>query len=177
MKEKLAKAGKVLVNVQYGASVFMALFLVLLIVIEVILRYVLKAPLMGIEELMLVPTIWLYMLGGADASYERSHIECGILTLYMKKERTICIFQIFKTAISVILLVWLTYWGWRYLNYSLKLGKVSDLLLIPMVICEGAMFFGYLLMGIYAVRDVIQAFRNFNDYRLRAKKQKTGEEM
>lgn len=169
MKEKLSKVGKALVNVQYGLSVAMALFLVALIVIEVLLRYVLKAPLMGIEELMLVPTIWLYMLGGANASYEKSHIECGILTLYMKKERTICIFQIFKAVISMVLLFWLVYWGWRYLNYSLKLGKVSDLLLIPMVICEGAMFFGYTLMSIYAVRDVVQAFGNFRSYLLRAK--------
>ena len=169
MKEKLTRIGKALVNVQYGASVIMALFLVILIVWEVILRYVLKAPLMGIEELMLVPTIWLYMLGGADASYEKSHIECGILTLYIKKERSKCILNLFKTVLALILLIWLTYWGWRYLNYSLKLGKVSDLLLIPMVVCEGAMFFGYLLMSIYAVRDVVQAIRNFRNCCLRAK--------
>lgn len=171
MKEKLCKVGKALVNVQYGASVFMALFLVLLIVMEVILRYVLKAPLMGIEELMLVPTIWLYMLGGADASYERSHIECGILTLYIKKERSKCILNFFKTILSLVLLIWLTYWGWRYLNYSLKLGKVSDLLLIPMVICEGAMFFGYLLMSFYALRDVVQAIASFRSLGRRAEKQ------
>ena len=169
MKEKLSKIGKALVQVQYGVSAVVAIFLVFLIVIQVILRYVLKAPLMGIEELMLVPTIWVYMLGGANASYECSHIECGILTLYMKKERTICIFRLFKTGISMVLLIWLTYWGWKYLNYSLKLGKVSDLLYIPMVICEGAMFVGYTLMSIYAVRDVVNAVRNFKDHCLRVK--------
>lgn len=164
MKDTLSKVGRKLVQLQYGVSVVVALFLVLLIVVEVILRYVLKAPLMGIEELMLVPTIWLYMLGGADASYERSHIECGILTLYIKKERTVCIFQLFKTGISLLLLLWLTRWGWHYLNYSLKLGKVSDMLYIPMVICEGAMFVGYLLMSLYALRDVVQAVQNFRSY-------------
>ncbi|MFR5011834.1 MAG: hypothetical protein ACLTDI_13210 [Acutalibacteraceae bacterium] len=40
---------------------------------------------MGIEELMLFPIIWLYMLGGANASYEKSHIECGILTLISRR--------------------------------------------------------------------------------------------
>lgn len=164
MKDTLARVGKRLVDLQYALSVVVALFLVFLIVIEVILRYVLKAPLMGIEELMLVPTIWLYMLGGADASYERSHIECGILTLYIKKERTVRIFELFKTTISLLLLLWLTRWGWHYLNYSLKLGKVSDLLYIPMVICEGAMFVGFALMSIYAVRDVVQAVRKFRAY-------------
>lgn len=171
MKEKLSRVGKALVRAQYAVSAVVAIFLVLLIVGEVILRYALKAPLMGIEELMLVPTIWLYMLGGANASYERSHIECGILTLYMKKEKTICIFQLFKTGISMLLLFWLTYWGWHYLTYSLRLGKVSDLLYIPMVICEGAMFVGYLLMSIYAVRDVVQAIGTFRDFCRKAKGQ------
>lgn len=167
MKDTLVRVGKRLVDLQYALSVVVALFLVFLIVVEVILRYLLKAPLMGIEELMLVPTIWLYMLGGADASYERSHIECGILTLYIKKERTVRIFQLFKTAISLLLLLWLTRWGWHYLNYSLKLGKVSDLLYIPMVICEGAMFVGFALMSVYAVRDVVQAVQKLREYTLR----------
>ena len=34
-----------------------------LVFIQVILRYVLHHPLMGIEELLLFPTIWLYFLG------------------------------------------------------------------------------------------------------------------
>ena len=40
----------------------------LLVFIQVILRYVFKAPLMRIEELLLFPTIWLYMIGGVVAS-------------------------------------------------------------------------------------------------------------
>ncbi len=56
---------------------------------------------MGIEELMLFPTIWLYMLGGANASQDRTHIECGILTLYIKKPRSMQIFKIFKGVILI----------------------------------------------------------------------------
>ena len=81
----MKKLGKTLIQVQYGASIVAALMLLLMIGYEVFARYVLKSSLMGIEELMLFPIIWLYMLGGANASYEKSHIECGILTLYIKK--------------------------------------------------------------------------------------------
>lgn len=84
----MKKLGKTLIQVQYGASIVAALMLLLMIGYEVFARYVLKSSLMGIEELMLFPIIWLYMLGGANASYEKSHIECGILTLYIKKERS-----------------------------------------------------------------------------------------
>ena len=74
----MKKLGKTLIQVQYGASIVAALMLLVMIGYEVFARYVLKSSLMGIEELMLFPIIWLYMLGGANASYEKSHIECGI---------------------------------------------------------------------------------------------------
>ena len=77
------KAENALVSVQRFIGVLLAFVAASLIVYQVILRYVFKAPLMGIEELLIFPTIWLYMLGGANASQQRNHIECGILTLYM----------------------------------------------------------------------------------------------
>ena len=65
----MKKLGKTLIQVQYGASIVAALMLLVMIGYEVFARYVLKSSLMGIEELMLFPIIWLYMLGGANASY------------------------------------------------------------------------------------------------------------
>ena len=64
----MKKLGKTLIQVQYGASIVAALMLLVMIGYEVFARYVLKSSLMGIEELMLFPIIWLYMLGGANAS-------------------------------------------------------------------------------------------------------------
>lgn len=55
----------------------------LLVFIQVLLRYVFKAPLMGIEELLLFPSIWLYMVGGANASFKkRTHFMRYFNTLY-----------------------------------------------------------------------------------------------
>ena len=105
--ERLKKIGNGLVSLQYGVSVACALILLAMIGYQVIVRYILKTSLMGIEELMLFPIIWLYMLGGADASYEKSHIECGILTLYIKKERSIRIFEVIKRTLCIIILAWL----------------------------------------------------------------------
>ena len=31
--------------------------------VQIVLRYVFHAPLMGVEELLYFPTIWLYLLG------------------------------------------------------------------------------------------------------------------
>lgn len=157
----LRKAGNRFVKFQYAISITAAISLVLMIVWQSFLRYVLKAPLMGIEELMVLPTIWLYMMGAADASYENSHIVCGILTLYIKKERSKRLFQIVKSSLTFVIFAWLAYWGFKYAVYSFDLWKVTDLLYIPMFFEEGAMFVGFLLMTVYALRDCVSAAKSF----------------
>ena len=157
---KFKKLGGKLVNLQYGVSVVCALLLLAMIGYQVIARYVLKANLMGVEELMLFPIIWLYMLGGADASYEKSHIECGILTLYIKKERSICIFETVKRTLCVVILAWLCYWGFFFFSYSLKTWKLADITYAPLFYANIALTVGFVLMEIYAIRDVIAAYRN-----------------
>src|SRR5699024_2120844 len=68
---------------QYFLGVLMLVSLLVLVTVQVILRYFLNLPLMGIEELLLFPTIWLYMIGAANASEERSHIEVDIVETFL----------------------------------------------------------------------------------------------
>jgi|LGVE01.1.fsa_nt_gb TRAP-type C4-dicarboxylate transport system permease small subunit len=141
-----------------SATEFVAIVLTvavaLLVFIQVILRYVFKAPLMGIEELLLFPTIWLYMIGGVAASMKKDHISCGILTLYIHKPRSKRIFELARDAISVAISSWLAYWAFWYFMYSLKVWKVSDLVRVPMFFGESAIFIGLLFMVIYAIVDL-----------------------
>lgn len=76
-----------IVTIQRFICYACAIILPLIITYQVILRYILKMPLMGIEELMTFFIIWLYMMGGSVASEQRSHINCAILTLYIKKRK------------------------------------------------------------------------------------------
>lgn len=137
-----------------------AIALPLIITYQVFLRYVLKAPLMGIEELMTFFIIWLYMMGGSVASEQRCHIECGILTLYIKKDRTMKVFKCCKALISLIVCCWLTRWAFWYFTYSLKLWKTSDILHIPMFFGESAMFIGLLFMLFFGALELIDYIRD-----------------
>lgn len=156
-----SKVAQVLSKAQQMANMLLMIVVPLLVTVQVILRYVLHAPLMGIEELMLFPTIWLYMLGGANASRERNHIECGILTLYIKKEKSMAIFRIIKTTLSLLISVWLTYWAYWFFTYSLKMWKLSDLLYIPMFLGESAIFIGLLLMTMYSGIELLDTLKAF----------------
>lgn len=157
-------AGK-LVNVQYAVSIACALILLLMIGWEVLARYVLKVSLMGLDEWIVFPIIWLYMLGGCNASYENSHIECGILVLYIKKERSKLIFECVKRTLSVIILAWITYWGGYYFLYSLYTWKLADISSAPLFFANIALSIGFLIMEIYAIRDVIRAYKALFAYK------------
>ena len=133
----------------------LALTVPITMLIQVLLRYVFKAPLLGIEEFLQFPTVWLYMLGGALASVLHSHIECGVLSVYLKSDRALAVLGIIKALVSAVVGCWLTYWCWWYLLYSLDKWKISDLLHIPQFLGDSALFVGVLLMTIYAIADFI----------------------
>jgi TRAP-type C4-dicarboxylate transport system permease small subunit len=125
------------------------------------MRYVLKTPLLGIEEFLFFPAIWLYMLGGANASYERTHIECGILAVYIKRARTKILFSLIKYIISTGIGCWLLYWVYWYLGYCLRVPKTSPLLNIPWIIAQSAIPICLSLMVLYTVVGVVDYFREF----------------
>lgn len=133
----------------------------LLVFAQVILRYVLNLPLMGIEELLLFPAIWLYFLGGSMASHARNHIDCGVLVLYIKKEKSLALFRLVRMALSVVIGCWATYWAFWFCSYSLSKWKESDLLYIPMFFGESAIFIGCALMVFFSVIELVDRINEY----------------
>ena len=160
---------KVIITLQRAVALFTCIAIPLIVVYQVILRYVLHHPLMGIEELLVFFIIWLYMIGGSVASEQRNHIECGILTLYIKKDFSMRLFKTFKSLFSCVICAWLSYWGWWYFNYSLKIWKLSDILRIPMFIAESAIFVGFILMLFFTILELIDNIRSVLSYGKEAK--------
>ena len=147
-------------RIQSAVNAVLLLGVVLLVVVQVLLRYVFRAPLMGIEELLLFPAIWLYMLGGASASWERSHIECGIMTLYIKRPFTMKLFRLAKAVFSVATGSWLLYWAYWYFAYGMRVWKTSAILNIPLILGQSAIFIGMSLMVLYAIVELLDYARS-----------------
>lgn len=139
------------------------LFVTFLMFIQVILRYVFHAPLMGIEELLNFPAFWLYMLGASAASLERNHITCGILSLYIKKPKSLVIFNKVRTFLTCVLWLWILKWAHWLFVYSLKVNKTSALLYIPMKYVESSLFVGILLMLIFSIIEFLEQFSSLKE--------------
>ena len=128
-----------IVTIQRFICYACAIILPLIITYQVILRYILKMPLMG----------------GSVASEQRSHINCAILTLYIKKEKTMAIFKCANNLFSMIVCTYLTGWAYWFFAYSLKLWKTSDILHIPMFFGESSMFIGLVFMLFFGIIEFI----------------------
>jgi len=137
---------------------FLLLVLILgitsLVVIQVFLRYVLHHPLMGIEEMLIFPVIWLYFLGGAIASQERSQIRAQVIEVFIRGQKSTYWVRIIMAAIGFGVAAWLTYWAYKYFIFCIPSGGHSTSLYWPLVYAQSAIFIGFLLMTIYSLVEL-----------------------
>jgi len=154
-------------NIQ-GVSLFIILGgIAFLVFIQVLLRYVFHHPLMGIEELLLFPTIWLYFLGNVNASLERTQLKAPVLEVFIKAPKTIKIFRIIMSLTSFIINCWLTYWAYQYFLYSIRVHKLSSSLYIPLIYAECLVFIGFLLVCIYIFTEIMDdIIKPLSEYKL-----------
>ena len=126
---------------------------------QVIMRYILELPVMGLEELLVYPTLWLYFLGSVNASREDTQIKANVLDVFLKTVKAKMIVRVIADLLSVIVASWLTYWAWDYFRYALRVWKESPTLYIPTFYAECAMFLGLVLMTLYAASYLVRNTR------------------
>jgi TRAP-type C4-dicarboxylate transport system permease small subunit len=117
--------------------------------VQVITRYVLQIPVMGLEETMLYPTLWLYILGAVNASRENTHIRANVLEIWLTTARQHTVLAIIGEIISLIVGLWLLSWAWDYTRYAWRVWKESPTLYIPTFYSDVALVIGLTLMMIY----------------------------
>jgi TRAP-type C4-dicarboxylate transport system permease small subunit len=114
------------------------------------MRYVFEIPVMGLEEVLVYPTLWLYFLGSVNASREDTQIKANVLDVFLKTEQARMVVRVIADGMALIVALWLTYWAWDYFRYALRVWKESPTLYIPTFYAECTFFIGLLLMTMYA---------------------------
>jgi len=124
--------------------------------VQVITRYVLQVPVMGLEETMLYPTLWLYILGAVNASREDTHIRANVLEIAIKAPRGHTILAIVGEVISLAVGLWLLSWAWDYTEYAWRVWKESPTLYIPTFYSDVALVIGLGLMMLYTATHLVR---------------------
>lgn len=123
---------------------------------QVITRYVFQIPVMGLEETMLYPTMWLYIFGAINASRENTHIRANVLEIFLKSERAHTILAIVGEVISLIVGLWILGWAWDYTRYAWRVWRESPTLYIPTFYSDVALLVGVTLMMVYTAWHLVR---------------------
>ncbi len=127
---------------------------------QVLMRYVFELPVMGLDEIMVYPTLWLYFLGSVNASREDTQIKANVLDIFMKTARSKLIVRILADLMSLVVALWLTRWAWDYWKYALRVWKESATLYIPTFYAECAFLIGLVLMSTWAAWHLSRNIRH-----------------
>lgn len=130
--------------------------------VQVITRYILQVPVMGLEETMMYPTLWLYIFGAVNASRENTHIRANVLEIWLKTDRQHTILAIIGEVISLIVGLWLLSWAWDFTRYAWRVWKESPTLYIPTFYSDVALLVGLTLMMIYTAWHLWGHVRSLN---------------
>lgn len=132
-----------------GIIVLSIIAISLLVFGQVLLRYVFRSPLMGIEELCYFPTTWLYLAAAVKASSEQNQLIARVLEIFLHRKKYVFLLRAVAALLASGILCWLTYWGYDFLRYSLRVEKLSDTLFIPWIYAEAPVFICMALMLLY----------------------------
>lgn len=127
--------------------------------IQVITRYILEIPVMGLEETMVYPTMWLYIFGAVNASREDTQIRANVLEIFLKTPRQHAILAVIGEVVSLVVGLWLLSWAWDFTRYSIRVWKESPTLYIPTFYADVALFVGMVLMLIYVALHLYRHIR------------------
>jgi TRAP-type transport system small permease protein len=114
---------------------------------------------MGLEETIMYPTIWLYVLGGVSASRENSHIRANVLEIFLTTPRQHAILAIIGELISLAVGLWLISWAWDYTKYAWRVWRESPTLYIPTFYADVALVIGLVLMMAYTLWYMLGSIR------------------
>ncbi|MCI5094971.1 MAG: TRAP transporter small permease subunit [Rhodobacteraceae bacterium] len=127
--------------------------------VQVITRYVLEIPVMGLEESLLYPTMWLYMLGAVNASRENTHIRANVLEIFLSTEKQHQVLAVIGEVISLCVGLWLTTWAWDFTKYSIRVWRESPTLYLPTFYVDVALMTGLVLMMIFTAWHLLKHLR------------------
>jgi TRAP-type C4-dicarboxylate transport system permease small subunit len=127
--------------------------------VQVFTRYVLQTPVMGLEEATMFPSLWLFMLGAANASRENSQIRANVLEIFIKTEAGHARLGVVTEIVSLAVSTWLAWWAWDFTSYSWRTWRESATLYWPTFWADIALFTGLALVIAFTLRTLIDHLR------------------
>lgn len=125
--------------------------LMIIVVASFLSRYLFSVDFYGVEEILLILAFWLYFIGAAFGSYEKSHIEADFVQSIFGDNFITSLIAYLRDIIEVIVLIVLTYWSFLLIQFDLERWPISPGWKIPLLVPHSAIAFGFILMSIHTL--------------------------
>jgi TRAP-type C4-dicarboxylate transport system permease small subunit len=158
---RFQKAVLIMAQLQKYFLFYLFALLVMGMMLELLVRFFLKQSIFGLSDFIGFASVWLYAIGAAYASYERSHIKAEFINVFAKSQRVRTFTRFFSACISTAMSAFFTKWSWDLCVYSISVGEVTQAYPVPKVIFQSSFFFGGILMIIYFLWEAVDSFSEF----------------
>lgn len=127
--------------------------------LQVIARYVFEVAISGLDEITGHTAVWLYLMGAAYGSYDRSQIKAEMIHLVIKNQRILYGVRALSTIIGAVVAGYMMVWSYGYVRWSIVKHEVTPTLQTPTVIFQIAILIGAILMVYYFIREALDLLR------------------
>ena len=136
------------------ASIVLSLFVAVALTFGICARIVMGTPMFGLEELVLIAVVWLYMVGAILASRERSHLSADFILVLTKNQKVIAGFHLLSSLISLVMAVLFVTWSYDLFVWAIHKKQVTPVFSLPWYISQGSLLFAAIFFVYYIIRDV-----------------------
>ncbi|WP_028584751.1 TRAP transporter small permease [Desulfogranum mediterraneum] len=123
--------------------------------LQVIARYVFEIAISGLDELTGHIAVWMYMMGAAYGSLNKTQIKAEMVHLFIKNRKALCCIRALTTLIGAVIAGYMVTWSYGYVKWSLLKHEVTPTLQLPTVIFQVSILIGAVLMVIYFLREAV----------------------
>lgn len=137
--------------------------LVTLITFAAVITRALNINFLGYEEILIICAFWLYMIGAAYGSFEKSHITADIIVVMMPDNYAKAIISILRNLLTLVLGVIFLLWAFQLFQWTVELQQKTPVWRIPVTVAQSSLLFGLVVITFYNVvylYDEIMAYVN-----------------
>jgi len=115
----------------------------------------------GFEELLILVVMWLYFVGCAYGSYEKSQITADIVEIMMKECFVKEVVRLLRSIVTFTLGAIFMYWAMQLVTWTFTMDTRTPAYRIPVVVGQASVLAGLILVTFYNGVHLYQDFKVF----------------
>ena len=129
--------------------------LTLAMFVEIVSRYVFHNSFFGLEHFIGFASMWIYFIGSAYGSYERSHVKAELIRTIIHSKRAYNIIRAVSAAVSTAVSGIFVVWSYEFCMDSIAMKETTWAYHVPMVYFQASLLIGGILMAAYFLWETI----------------------